>query len=314
MSATLEMPTEVAGYAPETDAGEFDQIRNASAVRWLFNPAAKIDVSRRAVGYELNERSERVTRSSVPAGRLTPVRNMTIYVPPRDARTPGPQFARPATAVKQTLVPQTKYAFEIADELTSQQAYADTGLIVVEPLTGIEDEKTVRGIVRMLFGEKIKVATDPNLPGELIPVLPALLSYLDGPARQNIEQAFTEHHNPALQRTVEDARVALRGAVITGMTWARGIADTSRTQLKTRTPGGGTAKIEFDPRDRRAFLALGEPIPNEQGQAAPAAQDFAAVLDVMMRQRDEVAELRAELAELRKGRGGKARKAEEEAE
>lgn len=308
MSAALEMPVEVAGYVPETDAGEFDQIKNASAVRWLFNPAAKIDVSRRAVGYELNERHERVTRSFVPAGTLTPFRNITIYVPPRDAKTPGPQFSRPDTPVKQRLAPQTKYAFEIADELTSQVAYADTGLVVVEPLTGIEDGATVGGILRMLLGERVRVATDPSLPGEVVPVLPALLAHLDGPARANVERAFADRNEPALKAKVEQTRETLRGSVVAGITWARGIVDNSRTQLKTRTPLGGTAKIEFDPRDRRAFLALGESIPNEQGQAAPPTQDFASVLDVMMKQASELAEMRAEMAELRKNRGGRPRK------
>jgi hypothetical protein len=313
MSAALEMPVEVGQYVPETDEGEFKQIKDASAWRWLFNPAAKIDVSRRAVGYDVNEKGERVTRSFIPAGTLTPITNTTIYVPPRDAKAPAPMFARPATPVRQRLVPQTKYAFEIADELTSQVAYADTGLVAIEPLTGVEDEREVRGILRMLFGENIRVGTDPSLPGERVPALPAMLAYLDTQAKANIERAFAERNEPGLRKRIEDTRDALRGSIVAGIGWARGIVDNSRTQLKTRTPLGGTAKIEFDPRDRRAFLALGETVPSEQGVAVTQPQaatpaDFAPVLDVMMKQAEQMAEMRAEIAELRKGRGGRPKK------
>lgn len=290
MNAVLEMDAGVAGYSGNAGPTQFDQVKDASAVRWLFNPAARIDVRDRVVGYEPGPDGRPAARRFIRAGVLTPIRNVTYNVPPRNAHIPGPALGNPQ-ARTQRLVAQTKYAVEVAEELTF--AYAETGLVVIDALTGVEDDAAVSGIVRMLFGGKIQVVKDSMLPGEQVPVIPSMMESLVA-ASARIAEAFSKNPDPTLQARVESARAALLNSCRLGLGWARSLTDESRRLLKSRTPGGGSAKIEYDDRDRRAFAALGESVPQEQGVAT---QDVSSEQLLRMLTEAQIARERAVSAE-----------------
>lgn len=255
MSTLLE-DVEIGSYAPNTGPDVADDIVNRSLVRWFFNPAAKIDVRDRIVGDEIVN-GQSVAMSYIKAGTLVPFRNKTHNVPrPKDQ--PPPPGTKPD---QQRLLAQTKYAKDIADELAF--AYADTGSLIIESLTGVEDEGLVRSIFRLCMGTQIKVATDPMLPGEKVPVIPAMLEELNDKAPDRIERAFSDKDDPKLRRRVEETRrllIAACDAAYAG--WARATTEESKQSIADRI-GGNAGKAKFDRRDRRAFAALGETIPTD---------------------------------------------------
>jgi hypothetical protein len=253
MSTQFE-EAEVSSYTPNSGPEVMDDVRSRSAVRWFFNPAAKINVRDRIVGDEVGPDGQIVPLTFIKAGTLVPLRNKT-YNTPRPNDQPPPPGARPG---QQRLVAHTKYAADIASEL--EFAYADTGSTIVASLTGIEDEALVRSIFRLCVGAQIKVATDPLLPGEKIPVLPEMLYQLQVEAPQRIEQAFADQDDPKLRNIIEQTRTYLIAACESAMTNWRTVAEDSRLGVAERA-GTGKGKINYDARDRRAFASMGESVP-----------------------------------------------------
>lgn len=263
MSTTYE-ETEVASYAEGKDAAPVGTVKDPSAVRWYFNPAARIDVRDRVIGNEAPGQS----RGYIAPATLIPFRDVTQYVPrPKDQ--PPPPGSSPRV---QSLLQKTKFAWEIADEMNS--AYADTGAMVIESLTGIEDDNLVRSIFRLCVGGKIAVAVDPMLPGQKIPVIPAMLDFLYNTAPNGIEQAFAnkkDRKDLTLRATIEETRRILIISCEAAMaTWARFTTDLSKQELSDRG-SGGKGKAQFDVRDRRMFAAMGQPIETNI-QANPIAK------------------------------------------
>ena len=292
---TLLEDVEIGNYAPNSGPDVADDIRNRSLVRWFFNPAAKIDVRDRIVGDEIGPDGRTVAMSYVPAGTLVPFRNKTHNVPRPKDQPPPPG----STPTQQQLLAQTKYAKDIADELAF--AYADTGAMVIEALTGIEDEKLVRSIFRLCVGSQIKVATDPMLPGEKVPVITAMLEQLNDEAPERIERAFAERDDPKFRTIVENTRsqlIASCNATYAG--WARAITEESKQSIADRI-GGNAGKAKFDKRDRRAFAAMAESIPTDIKPANPTLEKAVEFLvqDKMNQKEDpRIAQLEKALAEL----------------
>ena len=256
MSTQFE-EAEIASYAPNTGPTNEDQVKSDSAVRWFFNPAARIDVRDRVTGNEINEEGKSGHRQFIKAGTLVPFRNVTYNIPRPKDQPPMPGLS----PQQQRFVTLTKYASAVADEIAF--AYADTGARVVDSLTGIEDEKLVRTIYRLCVGPKIKIATDPMLPGQKIPVLPAMLEYLTREAPQTIEKAFEGQNDPKLKAIVERTRLILTAACNDAVSgWATATTRESRKSIADRA-GGHPGRSEFDDRDRRMFAALGETIPTD---------------------------------------------------
>ncbi len=272
-STTDVLETELASYAEGKEASAQQGV-SPSAVRWYFNPAAKIDVRDRIVGNEMRqmapeEPAKPVARTFIPAGTLVPFRDVTRYVPRRRDQPPPPSAGGPVRS--QQLIAETKHAAWIAEEM--RDAYADTGANVIDALTGVEDEALVRSIFRLCVGPRIKVATDPQLPGEKVPVIPAMLNYLHNTAPTNIEEAFKDKHDATLRGIVEETRrqlIIACEAAVSG--WARLHTEDSRQLIADRA-AGHPGKTQFDRRDRRAFAALGESIPtNIQPSSNPTLE------------------------------------------
>lgn len=259
MSTQFE-EVELENYAPPSGPTLVDDIKDKSEVRWFFNPAAKISVRDRVTGNELNAAGQSVARSFIRAGTLVPLRNTTRNLPHPKAKTPPPG----SPPQPQSVIVEQLYAKDIAEDLAF--AYADTGAQIINSLTGIEDEALVRSIFRLCVGAQIKVATDPLLPGEKVPVIPAMLETLNREAPQGIELAFAGKHSPEdiqLRATVEETRRLLIAACNAAVSnWARLTTQESRKSIADRS-GGHPGKAEFDDRDRRAFAAMGESIPTD---------------------------------------------------
>lgn len=265
MSTQLQK-VDISSYVPPAGPSITDKIQQDSRRRWFFNPAAKINVRDRVVGNEIDPDGNVRARTFIPAGSLTPISNVNFNAPRPKDQPPPPG----STPQEQRLVAAVKYASEIADELAF--AYADTGATVIDALTGVEDDQLVRSIFRLCMGPRIKIATDPMLPGEQIPVIPAMLEYLSNEAPASIEKAFEGKNDPKFKAQVEDVRsqlVASCNAALTG--WAKFTVEESKQSVADRT-GGHPGKAKFDPRDRRAFAALGESIPTEIQPTSPTLE------------------------------------------
>ena len=264
MNTQLE-DVEIGGYAPNSGPDVADDIKDRSARRWFFNPAARIDVRDRVTGNEIVD-GEIAARSFIKAGTLTSIQN-TTFNSPRPKDQPPPPGSKPE---HQRLVAHTKYARDIADELA--YAYADTGAITIESLTGIEDEQLVRSIFRLCVGPQIKVATDPMLPGEKVPVLPAMLGQLNVEAPARIERAFEGKNDPKFRQIVEETRrLLVASCEMAHAGWARALTEESKQSIADRA-GGHPGKAKFDRRDRRAFAALGESIPTDIQPTSPTLE------------------------------------------
>jgi hypothetical protein len=249
-----------------------DDIAAKSMVRWFFNPAARIMVRDRVVGNEINAEGRSVARQFIKAGVLVPLRNVTYNVPRPKDQPPPP--GRPAA--EQRLIGKTKYASDIATELAD--AYADTGALVIDSLTGIEDEKLVSAIYKLCMGARIRVASDPLLVGEKVPVIPTMIDHLTSQAPQNIEKAFADGKDPQLKAKVEETRRLLLASCSAAQTgWARFITSQSRKSKADRS-GGHPGKSEFDARDRRAFAAMGELIPTDIQATNPTLEKAVEIL------------------------------------
>lgn len=264
--STQFQEVDIEQYSPTTGPDIKNKVAQDSRVHWFFNPAARIDVRDRVTGNEVSEDGKIRTRSFVKAGVLVPFRNVI-----KNVSRPKDQPPPPGTKGElQTLLPVTKYAFEIADELAF--AYADTGAGIVDSLTGIEDEALVRSIYRLCMGTRLRVETDPMLPGEKVPVIPAMLEYLYKQAPANIEEALKETRDTAFGMTVENTRLTLIAyceRAISG--WAKQTVQESRKSIADRS-GGHPGRSEFDARDRRMFAALGESIPTDIQPTSPTLE------------------------------------------
>lgn len=273
--STVYEDVQVADYVPNSGPTTGDKVVLDSRGRWFFNPAAKINVRDRVTGNEIDADGNVHARTFIKPGVLVPFRNVTYNVPRPKDQPPAPG-SKPE---QQRLLTVTKYASEIADEIAF--AYADTGATVIESLTGIEDEGLVRSIYRLCMGTQLKVATDPALPGEKIPVVPAMVEYLSFTAPTNIERAFegkNSKEDRELRATIEATRselLASCNAAIAG--WARFTVEESKQSIADRS-GGHPGKAKFDVRDHRVFAALGETIPTNIQPTNPTLEKAVEIL------------------------------------
>lgn len=219
---------------------------NPNAVRYLFNPFEVIDC----------------TNLSAPTGFLylpniyfQEVKSIPTKVIPPDPFDLPKAVAAPGSLEHEesTYVKVVRSAWAIASEMVEQ--HGDKGVIIVQPLTGQEDEETVAAVNQTLFGEEVACIVDVHNPDFPCPVLPLLLENME----VNYATFLKENHGTAeaelLGQVAKLARTSLNLAIRNAR--AR-IADAQKRIMEEKNPNR-----TYSPAEQRCFLALGEEVPNQ---------------------------------------------------
>jgi hypothetical protein len=142
-------------------------------------------------------------------------------------------------------------SYMIAREL--EEHYGDKGVVIIEELTGEEDDGIAAGLNQILFGEEVFCAEDVNDPDRPCPVLPTLLEVMGARLADQLPTLDAETKS-AVKNAAKTVRVAIGRAMSN--------AQTRIDYAQARVMDDKQPNRTFSPAEQRCFLALGLEVPN----------------------------------------------------
>jgi len=219
---------------PERTVGE-----NPNATRWIFNPFEVIDLRNKPAScgmlYLQNVIFNKVKSLRINVGKAYDVTNNS----PLDAKHNPENYDR-----------YDRTAYMIGRELEEQ--YGDKGVVIVEKMTG-QDDETVENLNTLLFGSEVECAADMGNPDHPCPNLPNLLEVL----QENV-QANVKGLDAGTRAVVLAVATQIRASIETAMRNARTRIDEAQKRILDDKNPNRTLSIA----EQRCYLALGEEIPN----------------------------------------------------
>lgn len=262
-----------------------DSFINRSATRWIFSPFQSIDLSDRvASGHR-----------EIFAGTFTRIKNQS-YRYHEGLDVTKAWFDNAVNGDAKGFTTLERPALDIAIEL--RDVYSETGTIIIDGLTGIEDSNLIVSLQQVIFGEEpLPFANDNRrIDGTPTPVLPIWLDRILEIGAENVKQLKGEAKERA-----EKLRLALVASIRTSISYCTDLTETAKGDI-----AAGATKRRFNWRERRAFLALGEKIPNDLPMTANQQQvptsilnDFSEALSNAFQNKSHQQTESAEMIELR---------------
>lgn len=219
-------------------------VDNPDATRWVFNPYAVVDLTNLAHGcgfsYLKNVVFNRVR--SINTAVAKSIDETGNAEPP----LPGGHLSHSDAHYNK----EARTSYMIARELVER--HGDKGVVIVSELTGMEED--AGRINKLLFGDNVKAVEDVNEDGRPIPILPNLLETLRANAQEAMRQVHPDDQDlvrSVAERCRESIRLAIRHARLT-------IDEAQKRFLEEKNPNR-----YFSNKEKRAYLALGQEIPNQ---------------------------------------------------
>jgi hypothetical protein len=238
--------TELEKASPRQD------VRRPNATRWMYNPYAVIDLRNKPASCGMqflpNVVFQKVQSFST---RVAPVSHDSIAAVAVTSDTGAALMGDGLSTDGYDKQARTSYM--IAREL--EEHYGDKGVVVIEEITGEDDDNTAAQLNALLFGESVRCVEDPNFGDDFpVPVLPLLLETLDANVRQNINDL-----DPDTKAIVKGVATRVRNAIGMAMRNCRALIDVAQQRLLDDKNPNRT----LSPAEQRCYLALGEDIPNQ---------------------------------------------------
>lgn len=212
---------------------------NPNAVRWIFNPFEVIDLRNKPAScgmlYLQNVIFNKVKSLRINVGKAYDVTNQN----PLNKEHNPDHYDR-----------FDRTAYMIARELEEQ--YGDKGVVIVEKMTG-QDDETVENLNTLLFGSEVECAADMGNPDHPCPNLPNLLEVLQENVQTNIKGLDADTRSIVLAVASQ-----IRASIETAMRNARVRIDEAQKRILDDKNPNRTLSIA----EQRCYLALGEEIPN----------------------------------------------------
>ena len=260
------------------------------AVRWLWNPFAYVDVSDRPVSGYLH----------LKAGQFIPITTQAERIPEPGqifgVSSPGKRFGENGEHIGTAgadpngarYITQNRSAYKIANELAD--AYTDKGVQIIGSLTNVSNPQAVSQIYNELLREGLVFAQDQKHPDYPVPNLSLFDNHLRNVALPKARAMEIEGVKPA------DVIADVIKSVEQAIAHCRGVTDEARRAIANNLPGFSKS---FDAYQKRCFLALGEPVPNDLGEMWGQQTNGTNGSAPVMGNSDELARLRAENEQLR---------------
>ncbi len=256
-----------------------------TAIRWLFNPFAFVNISDRPVS----------GHAFLKAGIFIPIQNQSqlIALPNQPALSPGSSFAvgddgsRIRAGLAHGIVDPPGYrseirtAYAIANEIAD--AYTDRGVQILAPLTKFDDFATVDALHKAFVAPGLVYALDPYQPEYPVPNLIALEKYLMTSAAKDA-RSFSD---PTLDVDPSALVADILTSVRTALALCRNVTREAKRVVANKTLGYVHA---FDAYQGRCFIALGEDVPSD----LPFVSDSGHMSAAGTGAGDELSRLRAE--------------------
>lgn len=219
-----------------------EKTNDVRAVRYCFNPWLHVDLTNR----------------TAPVGHMYLDNGKVIRIDPVQIRqaihkTDEINFSPVAGAGSGDYEFPVRQPGVVMAELL--EAYAAFGFIELESIRGLEDDNFIENLSLNLLGEEIPSKTDVYIPDFPVPILPLWFEQITANAKEILANKTLSSE---LVKIVQGVYRELSASFRTGISSAKEITQEANRRLIDPNEKNKT----FSARERRAYLALGEEIPD----------------------------------------------------
>ena len=236
---------------PDTGFGETPVSQDLKEIRYVFNPYAvcNLEALSSPTGYR-----------TLPIGEFVKIETVV-----QQLAVPNYSYVPQAPHSTQDYEKITRYPGQIIGDFLTN--FSNVGVREITVLRTEDEDNFVKGLTREILGSNIPTQIDAAYEDTPCPNLPVWFQAIEANYMSLLDRNKTNPQKTALLKALfKDVRESFRAALKS----ANDIAEEATRRVRNTED-----KRPFDARERRAFLAIGEEIPNQSPLVTKSANNNA---------------------------------------